>query len=111
MQFVQQQSRVRLYVKRAFIMDEVDALVPAWLRFVSGVIESDDLPLNVSRELLQDSAIVRAIKGQVEKKVLDALAKQKSDDLEAYTNFWSACGTVLKEGSITAGNTASGSLV
>ena len=98
MQFVQQQSRVRLYVKRVFIMDEVDALVPAWLRFVSGVIESDDLPLNVSRELLQDSAIVRAIKGQVEKKVLDALAKQKSDDLEAYTNFWSACGTVLKEG-------------
>ena len=98
MQFVQQNSRVRLYVKRVFIMDEVDALVPTWLRFVSGVIESEDLPLNVSRELLQDSAVVRAIKGQIEKKVIDALAKQKSDDLETYTEFWSACGPVLKEG-------------
>jgi molecular chaperone HtpG len=98
MQFVQQQSRVRLYVKRVFIMDEVDALVPTWLRFVSGVIESDDLPLNVSRELLQDSAVVRAIKGQVEKKSLDLLAKQKSDNPEDYAAFWASCGTMVKEG-------------
>lgn len=98
MEFVQQHSRVKLYVKRVFIMDEVEALVPAWLRFVSGVIESDDLPLNVSRELLQDSAIVRSIKGQIEKKALDLLAKQKTNNLEGYTKFWKGCGGVIKEG-------------
>ncbi|MDE0882977.1 MAG: molecular chaperone HtpG [Myxococcota bacterium] len=98
MEFAQQQSRVKLYVKRVFIMDEVEALVPAWLRFVSGVIESDDLPLNVSRELLQDSAIVRSIKGQIEKKVLDLLSKQKTNNLEGYTKLWKGCGGVIKEG-------------
>jgi molecular chaperone HtpG len=98
MQFVQQHSRVKLYVKRVFIMDEVDALVPAWLRFMSGIIESDDLPLNVSRELLQDSAVVRSIQRQVEKRSIELMRQQKADNREAYEAFWAACGGVVKEG-------------
>ncbi|MBL8604745.1 MAG: molecular chaperone HtpG [Myxococcales bacterium] len=89
---------VRLYVKRVFIMDDCDALVPTWLRFVRGVLDSDDLPLNVSRETLQDSATVRAIKKGVTKKVLDLLddlAKTRADD---YTTFFATFGRVLKEG-------------
>ncbi len=87
---------VRLHVKRVFIMDDAEALLPKWLRFVRGVIDSEDLPLNVSRELLQDSAQVRVIRKQVTKKALDMIeALEKGEDYEA---FWSAFGAVLKEG-------------
>ncbi|AKF83464.1 heat shock protein 90 [Myxococcus fulvus 124B02] len=93
----QQQRGVRLFVKRVFIMDRCEELVPQWLRFVRGVIDSDDLPLNVSRELLQDSQVVRAIRKHVVKKSLDLLEKLAKDKPEDYTTFWKAFGTVLKE--------------
>ena len=89
---------VRLFVKRVFIMEDCEELLPQWLRFVRGVVDSDDLPLNVSRETLQDSSSVRAIKKQLTKKVLDVLdevAKERPDD---YATFWKGHGTVLKTG-------------
>jgi molecular chaperone HtpG len=89
---------VRLYVRRVFIMDNAEELLPRWLRFVRGVIDSDDLPLNVSRELLQDSSIVRTIKKQVIRRVLDLLAKIATDKPDEYLDFWQKFGPVLKEG-------------
>ncbi len=88
---------VRLYVKRVFIMDDAEELVPQWLRFIRGLIDSDDLPLNVSRELLQDSAVVRRITKQVVRKSLE-MFEQLAKDEEAYAKFWEAFGAVLKEG-------------
>jgi len=89
---------VRLYVRRVFIMDNCAELLPPWLRFVRGVVDSDDLPLNVSRELLQDSSTVRTIKKQVIRRVLDVLTKLASDKPEEYLDFWQKFGPVLKEG-------------
>ena len=98
---------VKLYVKRVFIMDDAEALLPVYLRFVKGVIDSADLPLNVSRELLQESRDVRAIREGSTKRVLsmlEDLAKQERDDsaLEQdkgkYAKFYSEFGSVLKEG-------------
>ena len=89
---------VRLYVRRIFIMDNCKELLPRWLRFVRGVIDSDDLPLNVSRELLQDSAIVRVIRKQVIRRVLDALGTVAKDSPEQYAGFWNTFGAVFKEG-------------
>jgi molecular chaperone HtpG len=89
---------VRLYVRRVFIMDNCAELLPNWLRFVRGVIDSDDLPLNVSRELLQDSSIVRTIKKQVIRRVLDVLNKIATERSEEYLDFWQKFGPVLKEG-------------
>ncbi len=89
---------VRLHVKRVFIMDECEELLPRWLRFVRGVIDSDDLPLNVSREILQDSHVVRTIRKQVVKQTLDMLDKLAQDDPDAYEKFWENYGVVLKEG-------------
>ncbi|MEC9071025.1 MAG: molecular chaperone HtpG [Myxococcota bacterium] len=89
---------VRLYVKRVFIMEDCDELLPRWLRFVRGVVDSDDLPLNVSRELLQDSRAVRVIEKQLTRKSLDMIEALAKDDAEAYAAFWEAFGAVLKEG-------------
>ncbi|MFO0748728.1 MAG: molecular chaperone HtpG [Myxococcota bacterium] len=89
---------VRLYVKRVFIMDEVKELLPMFLRFIRGVVDSDDLPLNVSRELLQDSALVRFIQKQVTKKAIEMLEKMASDKPADYLAFWRGFGAVLKEG-------------
>ena len=76
------QRGVRLFVQRVFIMDDAEELVPIWLRFIKGVIDSDDLPLNVSREILQDSAITRTIRTQVIKKSLDMFRAIKNDGSE-----------------------------
>jgi molecular chaperone HtpG len=89
---------VRLYVKRVLIMDDCAELVPEWMRFVVGVIDSDDLPLNVSRELLQESSAVRTIKKQLVKHVLDALETMASERSEDYAVFWEQFGVFLKEG-------------
>jgi molecular chaperone HtpG len=92
---------VRLFVRRVFIMEDCEELVPPWLRFVRGVVDSDVLPLNVSREILQDSGAVRSIKKQVTKKTLDLLesiAKERPDD---YAKVWANFGAVLKEGIAT----------
>lgn len=92
------QHGVRLYVRRVFIMDNCEELLPRWLRFVRGVIDSDDLPLNVSRELLQDSAIVRTIKKQVIRRVLDLLGELAEQRNDEYLDFFRKFGGVLKEG-------------
>lgn len=92
------QHGVRLYVKRVFIMENCEDLVPRWMRFVRGVVDSDDLPLNVSRELLQDSRAVRVIQKQVVKKVIQMLENFASEDEEKYLQFWDGFGRVLKEG-------------
>jgi molecular chaperone HtpG len=92
------QHGVRLFVKRVLIMERCEELLPQWLRFVRGVVDSDDLPLNVSREMLQDSAVVQAIRKHVVKKTLDMLEKLAKDKPEDYRKFWEGFGPVLKEG-------------
>ena len=89
---------VKLYVKRVFIMDDAQALMPVYLRFVKGVIDSADLPLNVSRELLQESRDVKAIREGSTKRVLSMLEDLAENDKEKYAGFWKEFGTVLKEG-------------
>ncbi len=87
-----------LYVRRVQIMDHCEAMLPPYLRFVKGVVESADLPLNVSREILQDNKIVNVIKKSVTKKVLDTLTDMMKTEPEAYAEFYGQFGRVLKEG-------------
>ena len=87
-----------LYVRRVQIMDHCEAMLPTYLRFVKGVVESSDLPLNVSREILQDNKTVAVIKKSITKKVLDTLAEMKKDDAEVYGKFYEQFGRILKEG-------------
>ena len=89
---------VKLYVKRVFIMDDAEALMPVYLRFVKGVIDSADLPLNVSRELLQESRDVKAIREGSTKRVLSMLEDVAENQKEKYAAFWKQFGAVLKEG-------------
>jgi len=89
---------VRLHVKRVFVMDNCQELVPRWLRFVRGVVDSEDLPLNVSREVLQDSRAVRIIKKQVVSQTLDLIEELASGQAEEYAAFWKVFGAVIKEG-------------
>ena len=89
---------IKLYVKRVFIMEDAEKLMPQYLRFVRGVIDSADLPLNVSREILQDSRDVDAIKNGSVKKVLGLLEDLATDKAEDYAKFWTEFGRVLKEG-------------
>jgi molecular chaperone HtpG len=89
---------VRLHVKRVFVMDNCEELVPRWLRFVRGVVDSEDLPLNVSREVLQDSKAVKIIRKQVISQSLEALEELGKDQSDVYREFWKGFGTVLKEG-------------
>ena len=89
---------LKLYVKRVFIMDNCEELLPGWLRFVCGVVDSEDLPLNVSREILQNNRTMASIRKHVVKKVLDMLQKMADDRPEDYARFWNEMGMVLKEG-------------
>ncbi|OXR49889.1 molecular chaperone HtpG [Pusillimonas sp. T2] len=89
---------VKLYVKRVFIMDDAEQLLPAYLRFVRGVIDSADLPLNVSREILQESRDVRAIREGSTKRILSVLEDMAENNAEQYAEFWGQFGQVLKEG-------------
>ena len=89
---------VKLYVKRVFIMDDAEALMPVYLRFVKGVIDSADLPLNVSRELLQESRDVKAIREGCTKRVLGMLEDVAENQADKYAEFWGQFGAVLKEG-------------
>ncbi len=94
----QQRHGVKLYVRRVFIMDDAEQLLPVYLRFVRGVVDSNDLPLNVSREILQESKDIEAIRAGCTKKVLgllEDLAENRKDD---YAKFWKEFGRVLKEG-------------
>lgn len=89
---------VRLYVRRVFITDQVQNLIYPWLRFVRGVIDSEDLPLNISREMLQNNPVVAKIRSGVTKRILSDLAKLAADDETAYETFWYQFGMVIKEG-------------
>jgi molecular chaperone HtpG len=89
---------VRLYVKRVLVMEDCEEIVPEWLRFIVGVIDSDDLPLNVSREVLQQSSAVRTIKKQLVKHALDALESLAAERPEDYAVAWRAFGALIKQG-------------
>ena len=89
---------VKLYVKRVFIMDEADKLMPHYLRFVRGVVDSDDLPLNVSREILQHNRKIDAIRSANVKRILGLLESLAAEEPEKYQRFWDEFGRVLKEG-------------
>ncbi|MBD3670185.1 MAG: molecular chaperone HtpG [Gammaproteobacteria bacterium] len=89
---------IKLYVKRVFIMDDAEHLMPTYLRFVRGVIDSSDLPLNVSREILQSNKVIDSMRAGSVKKVLDMLEKLAKDDAEQYQKFWDEFGKVMKEG-------------
>ena len=91
---------IKLYVKRIFIMDDAEHLMPNYLRFVKGVVDSDDLPLNVSREILQQNKITERIRGASIKKILGLLESMAKDKPEDYANFWKTFGQVMKEGPI-----------
>jgi molecular chaperone HtpG len=89
---------IKLYVQRVFIMDDAEQLMPAYLRFVRGVIDSNDLPLNVSREILQESKTVEAIRAGCVKRVLSLFEELSENDKEKYATVWKGFGRVLKEG-------------
>lgn len=98
----QQRHGVKLYVRRVFIMDDAEQLLPAWLRFVRGIVDSDDLPLNVSREILQHNKVIDSIRSGCTKKVLGLLKDLAEKEQEKYAEFWQIFGKVLKEGVVEA---------
>ena len=89
---------VKLYVKRVFIMDQCDGLVPQWLRFLRGLVDSEDMPLNVSREMLQSNPMLTRIRSALVKRVLGDLGKKAEKEPAEYAAFWANFGAVLKEG-------------
>ncbi|EHD22685.1 molecular chaperone HtpG [Brenneria nigrifluens] len=89
---------LKLYVQRVFIMDDAEQFMPNYLRFVRGLIDSNDLPLNVSREILQDSRVTQNLRNALTKRVLQMLEKLAQDDKDKYQTFWQQFGLVLKEG-------------
>lgn len=94
----ERKHQVKLYVKRVFITDEAEGLAPSYLRFLRGVVDSEDLPLNVSREMLQNEPLLRHMRGQIVKRVLGELERKAKKDAEGFTKFWESFGPVLKEG-------------
>jgi molecular chaperone HtpG len=92
------QHGLKLYVKRVFIMDDAEQLLPNYLRFVRGVVDSNDLPLNISREILQHNKVIEGIRSGVIKRILGMLETLAKDDKEKYAKFWKEFGSVLKEG-------------
>ncbi|WP_115707348.1 molecular chaperone HtpG [Legionella sainthelensi] len=91
---------LKLYVKRVFIMDDATQFLPRYLRFIKGIVDASDLPLNVSREILQDNKQVESIRAACTKRVLSMLEKMSTQDKETYQKFWNEFGLVLKEGPI-----------
>jgi len=94
----ERKSRLKLYVRRVFITDEGTELLPAYLRFVRGVVDSEDLPLNISREMLQSNPMVARIRQQLTRRVLTELGKKAEEAPAEYATFWDNFGAVLKEG-------------
>ncbi len=95
---VDRKARVKLYVRRVYITDEAPGLVPPYLRFLKGIVDSEDLPLNISREMLQHNPMVARMKSQIVKRVISELAKRAKDEPAEYAKFWDNLGVVLKEG-------------
>ncbi len=93
-----QRHGIKLYVRRVFIMDDAEQLMPGYLRFVRGIVDSNDLPLNVSREILQQNKMIDAIRSNAVKKMLGLFSDLASKEPEKYATFWNEFGRVLKEG-------------
>jgi molecular chaperone HtpG len=94
----ERQHGLKLYVQRVFIMDQVEQFMPSYMRFVRGVVDTNALPLNISREILQDNPTITKLRSALVKRVLDLLEKMMKDDPEKYSIFWEQFGNVLKEG-------------
>jgi molecular chaperone HtpG len=94
----ERKTRIKLYVRRVFITDEATDLLPAYLRFLRGIVDSEDLPLNISREMLQSNPMVARIRQQLTRRILSELTKKAGEAPEEYTKFWDNFGAVLKEG-------------
>ncbi len=94
----ERKPRVKLYVRRVFITDEGTELLPAYLRFIKGIVDSEDLPLNISREMLQSNPMVARIRQQLTRRILGELGKKAGEAPEEYAKFWDNFGAVLKEG-------------
>jgi len=95
---------VKLYVKRVFITEGVEGLIPPFLRFVKGVVDSEDLPLNISREMLQANPVIAKMSSAITKKILSELEQKAKDDIKSFENFWALFGPVVKEGLYDAHN-------
>jgi len=93
-----QQHGLKLYVQRVFIMDQVAQFIPQYLRFIRGIVDTNALPLNISREILQDNPVIPRLRSALVKRVLDMLDKLAADESEKYLQFWKQFGNVLKEG-------------
>jgi molecular chaperone HtpG len=94
----ERKPRLKLYVKRVFITETCDELIPPYLRFMKGVVDSEDLPLNISREMLQNNPVLGKIRAGIVKRVLGELRKKADAEPESYLEFWESFGAVLKEG-------------
>ncbi len=99
--FAPRREGVSLYIKNVFIMNDCKELIPSWLRFLCGVVDSEDLPLNISREILQDDPLLRVIRKSVTRRVLNSLKKMLNEDREKYERFWNEFGQVVKEGLVS----------
>ncbi len=91
-------NKLKLYVNKVFISDKLDALIPAWLRFVPGVVDTEDLSLNISREILQNNAVINKISNAITKRVLKEIQELKKKKLNEFQEFWKIFGPVIKEG-------------
>jgi molecular chaperone HtpG len=94
----QRKTRIKLYVRRVFVTDEASDLLPSYLRFLRGIVDSEDLPLNISREMLQSNPMATRIRQQLTRRVLTELGKKANEEPEEYAKFWDNFGSVLKEG-------------
>ncbi|TKB49058.1 molecular chaperone HtpG [Ferrimonas sediminicola] len=94
----ERQQGLKLYVQRVFIMDDAEQFMPQYLRFVKGLLDSNDLPLNVSREILQDNKVTQSLRTALTKRVLTMLERMAANDADKYQKFWGEFGNVLKEG-------------
>ena len=101
--FQEDRKALQLYARRVMVMESCDTLLPQYLRFIRGVVDSEDLPLNVSREMLQEHKSLAAIRRQLTRKALKLLAELADEDAEKYTKLWNEFGTVIKEGLHTDG--------
>lgn len=99
--FAPRRDGVSLYIRNVFIMNDCKELIPSWLRFLRGVVDSEDLPLNISRELLQEDPLLRIIRRNIVRRVLNALKKMLNENREKYESFWKEFGQVVKEGLVS----------
>lgn len=102
--YLPQQQGVQLYIKNVYIMSDCRELVPSWLRFMKGIVDSEDLPLNISREILQEDPLLPVIRKSLTRRVLNVLKKTMSSDREKYERFWKEFGAVLKEALVPQGD-------